>query len=183
MKKDHVNRRDFLKTAGMGSLAALGACTLPSAAISAINAVEPMKITKIDTVRIRPGLQVNGFRANWVWVRLYTDNGLVGLGESYPGADGHIGIMKELASRIIGRDPTDIERLWQDIYYYIGYKPVGGADFRMLTAMLLALQDAWEAQKTKDTWNATGLKWVDFLPREERGGAEVPSGLAEVFSS
>ena len=141
MKKNHVNRRGFLKTAGMGSLAAMGAGMLPSEARSAISSVEPMKITKIDTVRIRPGLEVNGFRANWLWVRLYTDNGLVGLGESYPGADGHIGILKELARRVIGRDPTDIERMWQDIYYYISYKPVGGADFRMLTAINIAQWD------------------------------------------
>jgi galactonate dehydratase len=140
MNTNHLNRRDFLKSAGLGSLAA-GAGMMTPEAISAANSVAPMKITKIDTVKPKPGFKINGFRANWLWVRLHTDNGIFGLGESYPGTEAHIGMMKELARYVIGKDPTDIERMWQDIYYYISYRPVGGADFRMLTAINIAQWD------------------------------------------
>ncbi len=140
MNMNHLSRRDFMKTAGIGSLAAGYGFMTPEAGAAA-ELVEPMRIVKVEMVKPKPGFQINGFRANWVWVRLHTDNGIVGLGESYPGTEAHIGMMKELANRVIRRDPTQIERMWQDIYYQISYRPVGGADFRMLTAINIAQWD------------------------------------------
>ena len=51
--------------------------------------------------------------------------GLVGIGETYPGYDAHAGALKEIAGMLLGRDPTHIERLWQDIFYRISYQPLG----------------------------------------------------------
>jgi len=126
MQPQPASRRDFLKTTGAAALAA---------------AVPPMKITKVEAVRFRRDLRIQGVAPNWTWVRLHTDNGLVGLGESYPGYDAHLGALKELAPMVLGRDPTRIDRLWQDIFYRISYQPFGGADFRMLTAINIALWD------------------------------------------
>ena len=74
-------------------------------------------------------------------VRLHTNTGIVGVGESYPGTEAHVGALKELVRMVIGRDPTNIERLWQDVFYQISYKPWGGADTRMLTAINIAQWD------------------------------------------
>jgi len=126
MHPQPASRRDFLKTTGAAALAA---------------AVPPMKITKIEAVRFRRDLRIQGVAPNWTWVRLHTDNGLVGLGESYPGYDAHLGALKELAPMLLGKDPTRIERLWQDIFYRISYQPFGGADLRMLTAINIAQWD------------------------------------------
>ena len=76
-----------------------------------------------------------------MWVRLHTDKGLIGIGESYPGYDAHRGALKELAPVILGKDATKIDRLWQDMFYRISYQPWGGADFRMLTAINIAQWD------------------------------------------
>jgi len=121
-----TSRRDFLKTTGAAALAA---------------AVPPMKITKVEAVRFRRDLRIQGIAPNWIWVRLHTDTGLVGLGESYPGFEAHLGALKEIAPMLLGKDPTRIERLWQDIFYRISYQPFGGADFRMLTAINIAQWD------------------------------------------
>jgi len=121
-----TSRRDFLKTTGAAALAA---------------AVPPMKITKVEAVRFRRDLRIQGIAPNWIWVRLHTDTGLVGLGESYPGYDAHLGALKEIAPTLLGKDPTRIERLWQDIFYRISYQPFGGADLRMLTAINIAQWD------------------------------------------
>lgn len=126
MQLERTSRRDFLKSSGAAALAA---------------AVPPMKITKIEAVRFRRDLRIQGVAPNWTWVRLHTDNGLVGLGESYPGFEAHLGVLKELAPMLLGRDPSAIERLWQDIFYRISYQPFGGADFRMLTAINIAQWD------------------------------------------
>ena len=103
---DPTSRRAFLGMAG--------AALLPAPARAAAEAVRGMKIVKIDAVTFRRDLRIQGISPNWTWVRLYTDSGLVGIGESYPTQQAHIGALKELAPMILGKDPTAIERLWQD---------------------------------------------------------------------
>jgi len=100
-----------------------------------------MKITKIDAVRFRSDLRMQGVSPNWTWVRLHTDVGIVGLGESYPNDIANIGALKQLAPMVLGKDPTQIERLWQDLFYRISYQPWGGAETRMLTAINIAQWD------------------------------------------
>jgi galactonate dehydratase len=57
-------------------------------------------------------------RANWVFVRLETDAGVHGWGEST--LESHelavIGAITELGRRLIGRDASDIQLLWQEMY-------------------------------------------------------------------
>ena len=43
-----------------------------------------MKITKIETINFTQGIQVHAGPVGWLWVRVHTDDGLVGLGETYP---------------------------------------------------------------------------------------------------
>ena len=117
-------------------------CRLQSSArYDAAASVGPMKITKIDAVRFRSGLHMQGVSPNWTWVRLHTDTGLIGLGESYPNHTANVGALRELAPMLIGKDPTQIERLWQDLFYRISYQPWGGAETRMLTAINIAQWD------------------------------------------
>jgi galactonate dehydratase len=128
-----ISRRDVLKAAAL----------LPwtSQMESAAAAVGPMKITKIDAVRFRPDLRMQGVSPNWTWVRLHTDTGIIGLGESYPNDIANVGALKQLAPMVLGKDPTRIERLWQDLFYRISYQPWGGAETRMLTAINIAQWD------------------------------------------
>jgi L-alanine-DL-glutamate epimerase-like enolase superfamily enzyme len=115
--------------------------SLPPLAASALRAAAPVKITKIEFIRFRSDLQIKDVRPNWFWVRLHTDAGITGIGESYPGTEAHSGALKDLAPYLIGKDPTRIERLWQDLFYRISYQPWGGAEFRVLTAINIALWD------------------------------------------
>ena len=119
-----IRRRDLLKAA------ALLPWTRQVKAAAA--AVGPMKIVKVDAVRFRADLRMQGVSPNWTWVRLHTDTGIVGLGESYPNDSANVGALRQLAPMLIGKDPT-LERLWQDLFYRISYQPWGGAETRMLT--------------------------------------------------
>jgi L-alanine-DL-glutamate epimerase-like enolase superfamily enzyme len=62
------------------------------------------EITNLEAVRFRSVLVIQGIAPNWMWVRVHTDKGLVGIGESYPGYDAHRGALKELAPVILGKD-------------------------------------------------------------------------------
>jgi L-alanine-DL-glutamate epimerase-like enolase superfamily enzyme len=128
-----IKRRDFLKSAAL----------LPwtRQARAAAASAGPMKITKIEAVRFRPELRMQGVSPNWTWVRLHTDSGIVGIGESYPNHIANVGALRQLAPMVLGKDPTQIERLWQDLFYRISYQPWGGAETRMLTAINIAQWD------------------------------------------
>ena len=128
-----IKRRDFLRSAAL----------LPWTrhAQAAAASAGPMKITKIESVRFRPELLMQGVSPNWTWVRLHTDSGIVGIGESYPNHIANVGALRQLAPLVLGKDPTQIERLWQDLFYRISYQPWGGAETRMLTAINIAQWD------------------------------------------
>jgi galactonate dehydratase len=143
VRHKQISRRGFFQAAGTGSLAALGTGLSTPEARAAAQRVGPLKITKIEVVRFRRELRIQGLSPNWTWVRLHTDAGIVGIGESYSGA-GHeaaVAVLKAFAGTILGRDATDIERLWQDLFYRISYAPWGGSETRMLTALNIAQWD------------------------------------------
>ncbi len=129
--RDHVNRRRFMRATGLGSLATLGslpplAASLPPETISAIKNSESMKITRIEVVRFRQDLKIDGETPPWMWVRFHTNNGIVGVGETYPFTEGQAGILKDLEQRswmgkILGRDPRDIENTWRDVFAQIAF--------------------------------------------------------------
>jgi L-alanine-DL-glutamate epimerase-like enolase superfamily enzyme len=129
--KPTLRRRDLLKTVPF----------FTPLAERAARAAGPMKITKVEMVRVRRDLRIHDVSPNWTWVLLHTDQGITGIGESYPTQDAHHGALKELAPLLLGKDPTNIERLWQDIFYRISYQPWGGAEWRMLTAINIAQWD------------------------------------------
>lgn len=76
-----------------------------------------MKITDIRThVMGVPGPDQRTVRRNWVFVEVRTDAGLVGVGEAtteYHELAVAAQIQSELRPRLLGLDPTDIERIWQ----------------------------------------------------------------------
>src|SRR5215472_8105865 len=103
-----VSRRSFLKHTGISSLAAFGSTRLPAVTRAAVDNAEPMKITQIDAITFRRDLHIGGGsggnedNAEFWWVRLHTDAGIVGTGETYPYADAEVGALREHAHSILG---------------------------------------------------------------------------------
>ncbi|MFN4128233.1 MAG: mandelate racemase/muconate lactonizing enzyme family protein [Paracoccaceae bacterium] len=93
-----------------------------------------MKITAIETIRIAE-------RPNLLWVQVHTDEGLVGLGETFFGAatvEAHV--HEYIAPRVIGRDPLEIDKLAGDLVGYLGFRS-SGAEVRGNSAFDIALWD------------------------------------------
>lgn len=81
-----------------------------------------------------------------VVVRLTTDNGLTSFGEAGVaygiGSTGTVAVLKELAHRLIGRDPTNINLIWQDFYQHSFWAKSGGVIFySAMSAIDIALWD------------------------------------------
>ena len=79
-----------------------------------------MKVTGIETILLNNEPPYRGGRT-FLFIRLTTDEGIVGLGERptghTPDLKSQIALLHDLAERfVVGESPFDIERLWQRIY-------------------------------------------------------------------
>ena len=95
-----------------------------------------MEITRVETIRL------DEF-TNLLWVRIHTNAGIIGLGETFFGARATEAYIHETAAPVLlGRDPLEIERLHRDLIPYIGFSGTG-AETRGRSAIDLALWDLW----------------------------------------
>jgi L-alanine-DL-glutamate epimerase-like enolase superfamily enzyme len=93
-----------------------------------------VKITSLETIRLTEF-------ANLIWVRLHTDGGLVGLGETFMGAAAVEAYLHEtVAPKIVGRDPMQIEAINRDLLGYLGWRGAG-VETRGNSAVDIALWD------------------------------------------
>ena len=123
-----MNRRSFLKSAAIASGAAIIGVPRVFAALP------KAKITKVNIYR-PPNLNVHFNQSNMV-VTIETDqDGLIGVGEG-----GSVDTITQCAQRLIGKNPFDIERCWQDMYRAWFYPP-GREKIHGLGALDLALWD------------------------------------------
>lgn len=94
-----------------------------------------MKITALETLRLEEF-------GNIVFVRLHTDEGVVGLGETFMGPKAVEAYLHEtVAPKVLGRDPLQIEAINADLSrFYLGWSSAG-AETRGNSAMDIALWD------------------------------------------
>ena len=93
-----------------------------------------MKIVKVETTRST----VQGY----CWILLHTDSGLIGIGETHHGADPAEVLMHEYAhGMLLGSNPEDIEKIWQQMYKRASLFGFMGAELRAISAIDMALWD------------------------------------------
>ena len=98
-----------------------------------------MKITKVETIRVANRSQSYGCG---IWVQIYTDEGHVGLGETWYGPMAVEGAVHELfAPMLIGRNPLNIENHWHNMFRLADHWGYGGAETRAISALDIALWD------------------------------------------
>ena len=93
-----------------------------------------MRVTQIETIRI------DEF-PNILFTRVHTEDGLVGLGETFYGARAVEAYIHEtVAPYLLGRDALEIDRHARGLYGYFGYRS-SGAEMRGNSAIDIALWD------------------------------------------
>jgi L-alanine-DL-glutamate epimerase-like enolase superfamily enzyme len=93
-----------------------------------------MKITALETIRL-------GEFPNLVWVRLHTDEGLTGLGETFMGAAAVEAYLHEtVAPKLVGRDALAIEANNAALANYLGWRSAG-VETRGNSAVDIAMWD------------------------------------------
>ena len=93
-----------------------------------------MKITAIETLR------ADEF-ANLLWLRVHTDEGISGLGETFflpRTVEAYV--HESVAPRLLGRDPLQIDKIAKDLTGYLGFRATS-AEMRGNSAIDIALWD------------------------------------------
>ncbi len=115
-----------------------------------------MKITQLETIRL-------GEFPNIIWVRLHTDEGLVGLGETFMGAQAVEAYLHEwVAPKLVGQDPLAIESRQRDITGYLGWRG-SGVETRGNSAVDIALWDIFGKAAGMPVYTALGGKSRDQI--------------------
>ena len=95
-----------------------------------------MKITRVETIETPT-------YPNLCWVRLHTDEGLVGLGETWIGPAAVAAYVHEtVAPYLLGQDPRAVERHYSTLGRGMTHRAMG-AEMRGLSAVDLALWDLY----------------------------------------
>ena len=163
-------RREFMKTATHGSLATIGLSLLSPEILAALEKIDSMKIIKIEAISFNDRIHIGGGsggsgKAEFCWVKLYTDRGIVGMGETYPFSNGEIGTLRDYADELLGKDPRNIDGVWKRLYHNMAMRNAGGADMRIISAVNMAQLDI--------LGQASGLPLYRLLGGKTRTGVKV----------
>src|SRR5437899_3291755 len=106
------------------------------AALSASRGPEPMKIARVEALHCDAGWRP------WTFVRIETDDGLVGWGECSDNRSPHglAGSVRDLADLLVGQDPRPVERLYWDMLRRMRQNS-SGVSHKAMAGIELALWD------------------------------------------
>jgi L-alanine-DL-glutamate epimerase-like enolase superfamily enzyme len=159
--KSNISRRLMLKRLGLGAAGSTMAFMGPGQAYgsplernifpestnAAIRDSGTMKIIKVESIRFSDKVQIGGGsggdgKAEFCWIRIHTNSGIIGIGETYPSINGELGCLKDIAGEyLLGKDPRDIDSIWKEIYKYQSMRNAGGSEMHILSAIDMALLD------------------------------------------
>jgi L-alanine-DL-glutamate epimerase-like enolase superfamily enzyme len=93
-----------------------------------------MNVTKVETIWLEEF-------PNVIWIQVHTDEGLIGLGETFFGSQAVEAYVHEsIAPYLLGKDPLAIDKHAQALYGYVGYRS-SGVEMRGNSALDIALWD------------------------------------------
>lgn len=124
-----------------------------------------MRITKVEAIELTKSTAVHWGTIGWLWVRVQTDDGLIGLGETCPASEAEKAVvLRDLAPRLLGRDPRDIEALWHEMFLTVQYRGWAGAEMRAMSAIDLALWDLLGRSANLPVYRLLGGPCWDSIP-------------------
>ena len=135
-----------------------------------------MKVTRLETILLD---NIEPYRGGpkWLFIKLHTDEGIVGLGERVTGHNlnlkSQIELLNDLADRfVIGQNPFNIEKIWQAMYGTLhDYRHPSLSYTPAMSAIEMALWDIVGKATNQPIYNLLGGQYHDQL----RAYAYMPS--------
>lgn len=155
------NRRDFLKKSTLGGITLSGFMGVPigdtiaraTSNVSRLSAPTDLKITDMRYTTVANGTGATNARN--VIIRIDTNQGIYGLGEVRDGGDYRYALF--LKSRLLGRNPINVEMLFKIIKPFGGHGRMGGG----VSAVEMALWDLAGKAFNAPVWALLGGKYRD----------------------
>lgn len=125
-----------------------------------------MKITSVDTFLMHASVPDSGGwgARNWLFVRVHTDEGLYGVGESSGWPRVVETAIRDLTPLIVGQDPFHIESIVQQLQVaMMGHGMTGVVGAGAITGIEMALWDLKGKALDTPVWNLLGGKVHDTL--------------------
>ncbi|MFH1085803.1 MAG: mandelate racemase/muconate lactonizing enzyme family protein, partial [Chloroflexota bacterium] len=126
-----------------------------------------MKITDIKTYLMHAGLPSDsgGWSArNWLFVKVFTDEGIYGVGEASGWPRVIETAIRDLTPILIGEDPFHIEKIWQKMLLAtMGHGMTGIVGSGAMTGIDMALWDIKGKALNTPVWNLLGGKIRDRI--------------------
>lgn len=177
-----MTRREFLDLAACRSAAGIAALTGAEGLLAqAREKAKPLqlKVTDLRTFIVNRGGN-NG--SNYVFVKIYTNQGITGLGEgSVTSKEATVAAAIEEHKRyLVGRDPADIEMHWQAMYRWPRWR--GGPILNSaISAVEIALWDILGQALGQPVWKLLGGKARDRVQMYVHAGGSSPQAYAKSF--
>jgi galactonate dehydratase len=175
-----MTRRDFLHSAAGTAAAGIAALLSPEGLVAqAREKAKPLhlKIVDLKTFIVNRGGN-NG--SNYVFVKIYTDQGLTGLGEgSVTSKEATVAAAIEEHKRyLVGKDPADIEMHWQAMYRWPRWR--GGPILNSaISAVEIALWDILGQALGQPIWKLVGGKARERVQMYVHAGGNTPQAYAQ----
>lgn len=116
-----------------------------------------MKITRIETIW-------TDAQFNTLWVRLHTDEGLIGLGETYYASRAVSALIHDVfANLLLGRSAFDIENHWHNLFSTVNFFGFAGSEMRAISAVDVALWDLLGQHTGQPIYNLLGGRSRDQI--------------------
>lgn len=124
-----------------------------------------VKIVRIETVELPESTAVHCGAVGWLWLRVHTDEGLIGLGETFPAIVAEKAVvLQDFAPKLIGRDPRDIEAIWHDLFTSVQHRGWAGTEIRALSAVDIALWDLFAKSLNVPLFRLLGGQCRETVP-------------------
>src|SRR5947199_10059088 len=109
----HFSRRSMLKGAALPAFGSLSVLSLPQLASAVQSNSTPYQRPKLKITDVRTAqVSVHGPQTH---IRIYTDQGLIGQGESTDAAVGTASLVRSWRRMLVGQNPLNVEAIWERI--------------------------------------------------------------------
>ncbi len=176
-----MTRREFLQAAAAASATGLASVSEPVSLMAQMGEkARPLnlKVTDLKTFIVSRSGQPNS--PNYVFVKVFTNQGIVGLGEgSVTSKARTMAVAIEEHKRyLVGRDPADIEMHWQAMFRWARWR--GGPILNSaISAVEIALWDILGQALGQPIWCLLGGKARDRVQMYVHAGGRSPEEYAQ----
>ena len=171
----HISRRSWLKGAALQAMGSFSVFSLPALAAAIENNGAPSKRPKLKITDVRTAqVLVHGPQTH---IRIYTDQDIYGQGEATDAAVGTSSLIHGWKRMLIGRDPLNVEAIWERIRtlgIFAGAQ--GGQYITALSGLEIALWDLAGKALGLPVYQLLGGKFRDKVRIYCDSDMEVPIG-------